>query len=93
MRQWMPWKSALALAVYLFVLVGLGGIVSAFIFRGGFLLRAFALPSSRKTASSFTAASTVAWARCMGNCHLPVAFVLALSTSELTGPLLSPCAR
>ncbi len=79
MRQWMPWISALALAVYLFVLVSLVGLMTAWIFRGGFLLRTFGIAlvtRDGKLVSRLRALwrALVAW----GIVIVPVALVLAL---------------
>ena len=79
-RHWMPWISALALAVYLFVLVGLVGIVTAWVFRGGFLLRTFGIAIVTKDGERVSRLRAlwrgiVAW----GVVIVPVALILALS--------------
>ena len=79
-RHWMPWMSALAMAVYLFVLVGLVGIAAAWIFRGGFLLRTFGIAVVTKDGELVSRVRAlcrglVAW----GIVIAPVALVFALS--------------
>lgn len=80
MHRWMPWISALAIAVYVFVMVSLVGLMAAWIFRGGFLLRTLGIAVVTRDGQLVSRLralwrALVAWAIVI----VPVALVLALS--------------